>query len=184
MARVQKYIRVGGWKRNPADPKGTKEGVPNFLRWMGWSLNPKWSPPEPTLKNIKVDLYLTGNIVPIKSVPRKHRKAYRDTLARFALACHRAGYGPGGNKGKRHVNSTYRFNHEQVALFEKNMIAPGIPKPGHAFTAVPGKSPHEKGIGLDVPDVRDEDDLIRECRILDLWDDVPSEKWHLTNHAA
>lgn len=180
MATIPKYIRVKGWKKNPAD-KGPKDGVPPFLRWLGWKLNPAW---EPTVANIKVDLYLTGGIVPVRKVPKKHRKAYRDTIARFALAAHRAGYGPGGKKGKRHVNSSYRFHEEQVRLFEQNMISPGVPKPGHALTAVPGTSPHEKGIGLDVPDVREEKALIREARNLGLKDDVPSEKWHLTNHSA
>lgn len=183
MPKIPKYIRVKGWRKNPKD-MGPKDKQPPFLRWFGWKLNPAWSPPEPTLKNIKVDDYLTGNIVPVKSVPRKHRKAYRDTLARLALAAHRAGYGPGGTKGKRHVNSTYRFNHEQQALYEQNMISPGNPKPGRPLTAVPGTSPHERGIGLDVPDVREEKALIKECRALGLMDDVPSEKWHLTNHRA
>jgi hypothetical protein len=156
--------------------------IPKFLRV--WRLNPAWSPPEPTLKTIKVDQYIYGGVVPIRSVPRRHRKAYRDTLARFALACHRAGYGPGGTRGgaRRKVNSTYRFNDEQQRLYTQNMIGPGKPKPGHALTAVPGTSPHERGIGLDVPDVRDEHPLIDECRKLGLVDDVKSERWHLTNH--
>jgi len=155
--------------------------VPKFLRV--WKLNPAWTPPEPTLKNIKVDRYITGGVVPVRAVPKHHRAAYRDTLSRFALACHRAGYGPGGKRGKRRVNSSYRFRHEQEALYAQNMISPGVPKPGHALTAVPGTSPHERGIGLDVPDVRDEYVLIRACHELGLRDDVPSEKWHLTNHA-
>ena len=180
MAKVPKYVRVKGWRKNPAD-RGPKDGVPPFLRWFGWKRNPAW---EPTLKNIKVDDYIEGGIVPVRAVPKEHRKAYRDTLARFALACHRAGYGPGGNKGKRHVNSSYRFRSEQQALFDQNMIAPGRPKPGRPLTAVPGTSPHERGVGLDVPDVRGEHPLIDEARKLGLKDDVPSEKWHLTNHAA
>lgn len=154
--------------------------VPKFLRV--WKLNPAWTPPEPTLRSVKVDRYLTGNVVPVRDVPRKHRRAYRDTLARFALACHRAGYG--GKRGKRHVNSSYRFEHEQQELYDRNMIQPGKPKPGHALTAVPGTSPHEKGVGLDVPNVRDEHPLIDECRKLGLVDDVASEKWHLTNHGG
>lgn len=149
--------------------------IPKFLRV--WKLNPAWTPPEPTLANIKVDQYLTGNVVPIRNVAKEHRKAYRDTLARLALACHRAGYGPGGTKGKRHVNSSYRFRAEQIKLYALYLAGNG------ALAAKPGTSPHERGIGLDVPDVRGESDLIRECRELGLLDDVPSEKWHLTNHA-
>lgn len=156
--------------------------VPKWLRV--WRLNPAWRPAEPTLANIRVDLYLTGGVVAIRDVPRKHRRAYRDTLARFALACHRAGYGPGGNGRKRQVNSSYRFHAEQAALYAQNMISPGVPKLGRALTAVPGSSPHERGIGLDVPDVRGEHPLIDECRKLGLVDDVPSERWHLTSHAG
>lgn len=156
--------------------------VPKWLRV--WKLNPAWTPPEPTLANIRVDRYMVGNVVPIRKVPRQHRKAYRDTLARFALACHRAGYGPGGSKGRRRVNSSYRFESEQEILYALNMISPGVPKPGRPLTAVPGSSPHERGIGLDVPDVRDEHPLIDECRKIGLMDDVPSERWHLTNHGG
>lgn len=154
--------------------------VPKFLRV--WKLNPAWKPAEPTLKNIKVDRYIDGNVVPVRKVPRKYRAQYRDTLARFALACHRAGYGPGGWKGKRRVNSSFRFHAEQEALFHQNMIRPGVPKPGRPLTAIPGFSPHELAIGLDVPNVRAETPLMRECRMLGLIDDVPSEGWHLTNH--
>lgn len=155
--------------------------IPKWI--LVWKLNPAWTPPEPTVENIKVRLYLTGNVVPVRKVPRVHRSKYRDTLARFALACHRSGYGPGGTKGRRWVNSSYRFAAEQSARYQQNMISPGVPKPGHPLTAVPGSSPHEKGIGLDVPDVRLEHPLIDKCRDLMLKDDVPSEKWHLTNHA-
>lgn len=176
-----KYLRVKGWKKNP-DDRGPHDSEPPFIRWFGWRKNPKWVAPEPTLANIKVDLYIE-NLVPVAKVPKQHRKAYRDTVARFALALHRSGYGPGGTKGKKRVNSSYRFYEHQRALYQQNMISPGKPKPGHALTAVPGTSPHERGLALDVNDVRHEKPLIDECRKLGLKDDVPSEKWHLTNHA-
>lgn len=175
--KTPKYIRVSGWKRNPAD-KGPRDGVPPFLRWFGWKLNPAW---EPTLDNIKVDLYLTGNIVPVREVAKEHRAAYRDSLARTALAAHRAGYGPGGTKGKLYVSSSYRSKQEQQALYEQNMIAPGVPKPGRPLTALPGTSDHGRGLALDVPDARTNHPFIDEARSLKMMDDVASEKWHLTN---
>ncbi|MBC7671899.1 MAG: D-alanyl-D-alanine carboxypeptidase family protein [Polaromonas sp.] len=179
METIPKYIRTKTWRRNPADPKGTKEGVPNFLRVLGWRLNPAW---VPTLKTIIILDYIEGGVVPVRKVPKALRPQYHDTLARFALACYRAGYGPGTQKGKRRVNSTYRDPAEQAVLYALNMIAPGIPKPGRPLTSLPGTSPHNKGIALDVPNVRDERGLLAECRKLGLHDDVPSEKWHLTNH--
>lgn len=155
--------------------------IPKYLRV--WKLNPAWvRAQEPTLETIRIDDYVTGGVVAVRKVPRKHRAAYRDTLARFALACHRAGYGPKG-KGRRRVNSTFRFEHEQATLYAQNMISPGNPKPGRPLTAVPGTSPHERGIAIDAPDVRDEHPLIDECRALGMMDDVPSERWHLANHA-
>lgn len=155
--------------------------VPKWLRT--WKKNPAYW--NPSLDNIIIDNYVTGNVVPIRKVPRAQRKAYENTLRRFALACHRAGYGPGGTKGKRQVNSSYRSLAEQQALYNQNMISPGNPKPGHALTAVPNpNAPHVRGIGLDIPNVREETALIIQCRELGLMDDVASEKWHLTNHRA
>lgn len=148
--------------------------VPKWLRV--WRLNPAWSPPEPTLANIRVDDYLTGNIVPVRQVARKHRRAYRDTLARLALAAHRAGYGPGGARGELRVSSTYRSRAEQEALHALYLAGKG------PLAAAPGSSMHELGLAVDVPDVRDTYPLIDQCRELGLKDDVASERWHLTNH--
>lgn len=156
--------------------------IPKFLRV--WKLNPAWvRAQEPTLSTIRVDRYLTGNVVPVRKVPRAIRRQYRDTLARFALALHRSGYGPNG-KGRKHVNSSYRSIDEQRALYAKNMDSvTGRPKPGRPLTAVPNpNAPHVRGVALDVDDVRLEHPLIDECRKLGLMDDVPSERWHLTNH--
>lgn len=124
---------------------------------------------EPTLDEIKVDLWLTGNVVPIRDVPKDIRAQYRDTLARLALAAYRYGH-------PIHVNSTYRSLAEQKRLHDLWLAGLG------PLASAPGKSPHGKGIGLDVPNVRNTPALIRECRKLDLIDDVPSEIWHLTNH--
>ncbi len=148
--------------------------VPKYIRV--WKKNPDWTPPEPTLDNIKVDKYLTGNVVPIRKVARKHRRAYRDTLARLSLAAHRAGYGAGGKMGKVHVSSSYRSYAEQLALYQKFLAGLGF------LANKPNTSKHEFGLAIDVPDVRMKRKLILECRKLGLNDDVPSEKWHLTNH--
>ena len=143
--------------------------IPKYLRV--WKLNPAWvKAQEPTLANIKVDRYLYGNVYPVKKVAAAHRKAYRDTLARLALAAHRAG------KGKVYVSSSYRTRAEQQRLYDAYKAGKG------PLAAKPGTSAHERGLAVDVPDVRDTRPLIDECRKLGLRDDVPSEKWHLTNH--
>lgn len=147
--------------------------VPKWIR--AWKLNPAWTPPEPTLSKIKVDRYLSGNVVPVRNVASEHRKAYRDTLSRLALAAHRAGFGPGGENGRVYVSSSYRTHAEQVAAYATYQA-------GGPLAAVPGTSMHELGLALDVPNVRTTHPLIDECRKLGLIDDVPSEKWHLTNH--
>ena len=126
----------------------------------------------------KVSDWLTGNVVDIMDVPREHRDAYRDTLYRATRAAKKYGQ-------KVHVNSSYRSAAEQQALWDQNMhLVNGqwVPKPGHALTARPGKSPHGRGIGLDIPDARDKPKLIAALRAEQLIDDVPSEKWHVTNH--
>lgn len=160
-----------------------KDGKPGPWK-RGWqAIVPKKV--EPTLANIKVNKYLKGNVYPVRKVPAADRPAYRDTLARFALACHRSGYGPGGKKGKRQVNSTYRTRAEQEALFAKNMhLVNGkwVPRPGRPLTAAPGTSAHGKGLAIDAPDVRFEHPLVDHARDLGLKDDVASERWHLTNH--
>ena len=126
----------------------------------------------------KIDDWLTGNVVPIKQVPRKIRHHYRDTLMRAAEAAR--AYGK-----KVHVNSSYRDPALQASWYANNMDpATGKPKPGRPLTAKPGTSPHERGIGLDIPNARITPGLIEELRKRELIDDVPSEIWHLTNHAA
>lgn len=124
----------------------------------------------------KVNDWLTGNVVDVLDVPKAQREPYRDTLYRAARAAKKSG-------DKVHVNSSFRFKSEQQALFDQNMIRPGVPKPGRPLTAVPGKSPHERGIGLDIPNARDKPKLIKALREERLIDDVASEKWHVTNHA-
>lgn len=121
-----------------------------------------------------VDKWLTGNVVPIKSVPARLRPVYRDTLYRAARAAKKYGK-------PVHVNSSYRDPAHQARLYERNMLN-GRPRPGRPLTARPGTSPHERCIGLDIPDARDIPELIAALRAEQLMDDVASEKWHLTNH--
>lgn len=123
---------------------------------------------EPTLETIKVDKYLFGNVVPIADVPKQFRPQYRDTLARIALAAHRAGT-------TLYVSSSFRTRDEQVELYAKFLA-------GGPLAAKPGTSPHERGISIDVPNVRLMKAVIKELEKLDVHDDVPSEIWHLTNH--
>lgn len=123
---------------------------------------------EPTLDTVKVDEWLTGNVVKIGDVPRKHRKQYRDTLKRAALAASRYGH-------KVHVNSSFRQKHEQEVLYQRYLN-------GGPLASFPGTSPHERGLALDIPNVRNTPALIRELRKVGLVDDVPSEIWHVTNH--
>jgi hypothetical protein len=150
--------------------------VPRFLRV--WKKNPDHPDhKQPTLASIRVDLYLTGSVAPVRSVAIEHRAAYRDTLARLAIAAHRSGYGPAGKRGRVYVSSSYRSRAEQVKLRNDYLAGRG------PLAAKPGTSMHERGLAVDVPNVRDIKPLIDECRKLGLRDDVASEKWHLTNHA-
>jgi hypothetical protein len=121
-----------------------------------------------------VNKWLAGNVVPIRSVPAKLRPIYRDTLYRAARAAKAYGHAV-------HVNSSYRDPAEQAKLYAQNMLN-GHPRPGHALTARPGTSPHERGIGLDIPNARSTPKLIAALRAEQLIDDVPSEIWHVTNH--
>lgn len=126
----------------------------------------------------KVSDWLKGNVVPIADVPKAHRDAYRDTLYRAARAAKKYGK-------PIWVNSSYRSAAEQQKLWDQNMHQVNgvwVPKPGHALTARPGKSPHGRGIGLDIPDARTIPKLISALRAEQLVDDVPSEVWHVTNH--
>jgi len=126
----------------------------------------------------RVDEWLTGNVIPIGLVPSAIRGYYRDTLQRAAEAAR--AYGK-----PVHVNSSYRDSRYQAQLYAQNMDpATGRPRPGRPLTAKPGTSPHERGIGLDIPDARITPGLIEQLRKRDLIDDVPSEIWHVTNHAA
>jgi hypothetical protein len=73
------------------------------------------------------------------------------------------------------VNESFRTRAEQQHFYDIFLA-------GGNLAAKPGSGPHEFGIGLDIPNARSMKRFIRECRKLQLIDDVPSEGWHLTNH--
>lgn len=126
---------------------------------------------EPRLEDIDwtfISTWLDGDVVNPKSVPAKYRPAYTDTLQRAALAAYRYGH-------VVWVNDSFRTKADQQERWQVYLN-------GGPLAARPGTSPHERGIALDIPNVRNAPALIREMRKLDLIDDVPSEIWHLTNH--
>lgn len=126
---------------------------------------------EPTLAQIDgafISKWLRGDVVAINKVPAKLQDQYRDTLSRAALAAYRFG-------SSIWVNESFRTRAQQQARYDAYLA-------GGSLAAVPGHSPHEFGIGLDIPNARETPKLIKELRKLDLIDDVPSEKWHVTNH--
>lgn len=126
--------------------------------------------PGPTLSTIRINDWLVGNVVPIADVPLPYRANYRDTLRRAALAAYRYGH-------VVYVSSSFRTRKQQEAAYDLYI------NHGGPLAAVPGTSPHERGLGLDIPNARTTPGLIVELRKLGLKDDVPSEIWHVTNHA-
>lgn len=125
--------------------------------------------PGPTLETIKVDDWLTGNVYPIADVPLAYRAQYRATLRRAALAAYRYGH-------TVYVSSSFRTRKEQERLYQ-------IYLNGGELANRPGTSKHERGLALDIPNARNTWGLISELRKLKMIDDVPSEIWHITNHA-
>lgn len=121
-----------------------------------------------TLETIDINEWLTGDVKPISSVPKALRAQYEDTLRRGALAAQRYGH-------PITVNESFRTREQQEHFYALYLA-------GGNLAAKPGTSPHEKGIGLDIPNAREIPKLIKELRALQLIDDVPSEKWHVTNH--
>lgn len=177
MSDEPKYLKkwkLVGWKRNTGN-KQVNGTTSKYLKAFQRVLvrNPNY---EPTLETIKVDDYLQGSIYPIAKTDKAHREAYRDTLSRVSLAAHRAGYGKNTAKGKLSVSSSYRTRAEQQRLYELYKTGMG------ALAAPVGTSMHERGLAVDVPNARDMKGFMKECWKLGLLDDVPSEKWHLTNH--
>ncbi len=124
---------------------------------------------EPTLATINISKWLTGNVVPVASVPSKYRDNYHDTLRRGALAAYRYGH-------VVHVNDSFRTLADQTARWNAYQA-------GGALAARPGTSNHERGLALDIPNARNTPGLIKHLRELKLVDDIPSEIWHVTNHA-
>lgn len=117
---------------------------------------------------IRIDDWLTGNVVPIRKVPKKIRPAYRDTLERAARAARAYGH-------PVHVNSSFRTAAEQQVMIDRYHA-------GGPIAAAQGKSPHQRGIGLDIPNLRTTPKLRAAFAAEQLIDDVPSEVWHVTSH--
>lgn len=175
----------GDWQRvkTKANPKGQWKTRAEATKVLAGLKRRGWVGAVLTLKitvvanQPAVNVWLKGNVVPIAKVPPHLRAAYRDTLYRAARAAKKYGR-------PIHVNSSFRSMDEQWALYRQNMIAPGRPKPGRPLTAYPDdRAPHMRGIALDIPNARTTPKLIKALRAEGLIDDVPSEIWHLTNHA-
>lgn len=118
----------------------------------------------------KVSTWVKGNVVPISQVPAVHRAAYRDTLYRAARAAKKYGK-------PIYVSSSYRLYSEQVRLYNLYLAGKG------PLAAAPGTSDHGRGLALDIPNARTTPKLIKALRAEKLIDDIPSEIWHVTNHA-
>lgn len=121
--------------------------------------------------------WLHGNVVPISAVAPEHRADYRDTLYRAARAAKQYGK-------PIQINSSYRPMAEQKRLYKQNMISPGVPKPDHALTAVPGTSDHGRGLALDIQNGRNIAKLDAALNSEGLGDNVASEAWHYVNLTA
>ena len=114
---------------------------------------------------ISVKRHLIGDLYLPKGTPLAERIRWNSLLRRLAKAAKQC-------KQIWSVGSGYRSREEQAALFEQNMLAPGVPKPGRPLTAVPGTSNHEGGKAADVQARRSRvetdisrDDLLRGERI-------------------
>lgn len=92
---------------------------------------------------ISVKRHLIGDLYLPKGTPLAERIRWNSLLRRLAKAAKQC-------KQIWSVGSGYRSREEQAALFEQNMLAPGVPKPGRPLTAVPGTSNHEGGKAADV----------------------------------
>lgn len=126
------------------------------------------APKQVTVENINVDHWLYGKVVPVATVPEELRPTYRNTLHRVAYAAYKSGE-------RKYVSSSFRTRKQQERLY-------AIYLAGGALAAVPGTSPHERGIALDIPNARQDKKFIKELAKLKVYDDVPSEKWHVTAH--
>lgn len=122
---------------------------------------------KPKTELIKVDDWLYGNVVSVMSVPGAYRTSYADTLRKAALAASRYGH-------RVYVSSSFRTLEEQRKAYALYLA-------GGPLAAKPGTSLHEKGLAIDVPNLRSNKALLKEFRKVGLIDDVPSEKWHASN---
>jgi D-alanyl-D-alanine dipeptidase len=121
----------------------------------------------------RINDWLTGNIVPVRSVPIRYRAIYRATLLAAARAARDYGV-------RLHVNSSYRTRAQQAALYAAYMNGDGN------LAARPGTSRHEQGNALDlslagVP-VGNFPRMRAALASRGLTFNVPSEPWHVEYH--
>lgn len=112
--------------------------------------------------------WLTGKVVDPKDVPTQYRAAYIDTLERATAAAVEYGH-------VLHVDESFRTYAEQEHFW-------AIYKAGGALAARPGTSNHERGLALDIPNVRQTPALHAAMLKHGLIDDVTEEGWHVDNH--
>jgi hypothetical protein len=105
--------------------------IPRFESFRDASGKKRWR------SYTKINDWVSGKVVPVRSVPMKYRRRYRATL----LAAARAGRDCGV---KLHAASSFRTYAQQVALYADYMNGEGN------LAAKPGTSRHEKGNALDL----------------------------------
>lgn len=118
-------------------------------------------------EQVKINDWLVGDVVPIKSVPLKYRDDYRDTLQKTAEAAAEI-------KQVQYVSDSFRPRALQEQRYREYLA-------GGPLAAKPGTSDHEKGLSLDIPNARDNKRFMRALKKRGMIDDVRSEKWHITN---
>lgn len=118
---------------------------------------------------IRIDDWVTGDVVPIAKVPLKYRDDYRDTLTKIAEAGEEIGQ-------VVFLSDSFRFRKDQEARYQTYLN-------GGPIAAKPGTSDHERGLSVDIPNARDNKKLMKALKKRNMIDDVRSEKWHITNMA-
>jgi hypothetical protein len=116
---------------------------------------------------VKIDDWLIGDVVPIRSVPAKYRDDYRDTLQKTAEAAASINH-------VLYVSDSFRPRALQEQRYREYLA-------GGPLAAKPGTSDHERGLSLDIPNARDNKKLMKALKKRKMIDDVRSEKWHITN---
>jgi D-alanyl-D-alanine dipeptidase len=118
-------------------------------------------------KVVKIDDWLTGDVVPIRKVPVRYRDDYENTLRKVAEAARETGK-------KVYLSDSFRFKKDQEARWRTYMN-------GGPIAAKPGTSDHERGLSVDIPNARGNRKLMKALKKRGMIDDVKSEQWHITN---